>query len=181
MGSDLIAHHSIRLSCKTLRTSLAVPPLMSQGEYIQFQQQLETHSSHRVKRLYCPSCNSFKPSTASRATFTDAHAAQNHAGRRHCVDCGIASGHYDRRDVVIKRKKFFLCGGCKLLLPLDKEEAAVTNVVFTAAYGYRDPGYGLGAEITIDAGGKRWCKPCRTAIVNLAGSGAVKVKQVHIH
>lgn len=178
--SDLIAYHSVRLSSKALRTRLPDPPLMSQAEYIQFQRQLEVHSSRRLKHLYCSSCNTFKRPTPSKTTFTDAQAVQNHTGRRLCLDCGIANGHYDKRDVVIKKKKLFLCGGCKLLLAHEKEEKAVTIVVFTTAYPYHDNGWGRAAEITIDSGGKRWCKPRRAAIANLGASGAVSVKQIDI-
>ena len=114
----------------------------------------------------------------SRATFTDAQAVPNLNGRRTCVDCGIASGHYDRRDIVINKKKHFLCRGCKGVLTLDKEEKVVVNAVFTEAYPYQGTGWGQGAEITIHSAGKRWCKPCRLVITNLGDSGAVKVKQV---
>lgn len=82
--------------------------------------------------------------------------------------------------MVIKKKKFFLCGGCKLLLPHEREESVIADAVFTKAYPYRDSGWGQGAAITIDSGRKRWCKPCRAVIANLGESGAVKVRQVYI-
>ena len=82
--------------------------------------------------------------------------------------------------MVIKKKKLFLCGGCKLLLPHEKEESVIADAVFTKPYPYRDSGWGQGAEITIDSGRKRWCKPCRAVIANLGESGAVKVRQVYI-
>ena len=82
--------------------------------------------------------------------------------------------------MVIKQKKYFFCGGCKLLLTHEKEEKVVVDAVFTKSYPYRDSGYGQGAEITIDSGRKRWCKPCRIVIANLGDSGAVKVSQVYI-
>ena len=180
MDLDLVALHSFRFSCKALRPFGDVSSPMSQGEYIRFQRQLEANSSRRLKHLYCPSCDSFKRPTPSRATFTDAQAVQRLNGRRICVECGIANGYYDRRDVVIKKKKLFLCGGCKLLLPHEKEETVVANVVFTKAFPWHNEGWGRGAEITIGSGRKRWCKPCRAAIANLADSGAVKVKQVDV-
>ena len=180
MDSDLIARHSARLSCKALRPIGDVPPPMSQRQYIRFQKQLEDHSPRKLKHLYCPSCDTFKKPTSSRTTFTDAQAVQNHGGRRICIECGIANGHYDRRDVVIKQKKLFFCGGCKLLLTHEKEEKVVVDAVFTKNYPYRDIGYGQGAEITIDSGRKRWCKPCRVVIANLGDSGAVKVRKVYI-
>ena len=175
-----IAYYSVRLSCKSLHTSLAAPPSLSLDDYAQLQRQFEAHSPYKPKNLYCQSCNVFKKSTPSRTTFTDAQAVSNLSGERTCIDCGVANGHYNRRDVVIKKRKLFLCGGCKLLLALDKEEKVITNVVFTKAYTWRDDGYGKGAEITIGSGGKRWCKGCRAAIANLGGSEAVKVKQVYI-
>lgn len=180
MATDLFARHSLKLSCKALRPFGDNLPPMSQGEYVEFQRRLETHSSHKLKNLYCPSCDTFKRPTPSNTIFTDAQAVQRLRGRRICVECGIANGYYNRRDVVIKKKKLFLCGGCKLLLPPEKEETAVTNVVFTKAFPWHDEGWGSGAEITIGSGRKRWCKPCRAAIANLGDSGAVKVKKVHV-
>lgn len=177
---DPIAHHSIRLSCKILRAQVDVPPLMSHGEYTQFYKQLEAHSPRKLRDLLCPFCMTFKGSTPSKRTFTDAQAVQNHSGKRTCIECGIANGHYDRRDVVIKQKKLFVCGGCKLMLTHEKEEKVVADAVFTKGYPYHDSGWGRGAEITIDSGGKRWCKLCRVVIAGLGDSGAVKVKQVYI-
>lgn len=178
--SDLMARHSIGLSCTALRQNTDAPPPMSRGDYIEFQKQLEIHSSRKLRHLYCPSCDTFKKPTPSKTTFTDAQAVQNHSGRRFCIECGIANGHFDRRDVVIKKKKLFLCGGCKLLLPHEKEESVIADAVFTKAYPYRDSGWGQGAEITIDSGRKRWCRSCRAVIANLGESGAVKVRQVYI-
>ena len=182
MKSDLIARHSFRLCSKQLRLLQVepgyAPPPLSQAEYIRFQRQLETHSSHKLRNLYCPSCNTFKKPTPSRTTFADVHAVQNYSRQRICVECGIANGYYNRRDVVIKKMKYFLCGGCKLLLPHEKEENNVANAVFTKAFPYHDDGWSRAAEITIDSGKKKWCKQCRAVIANLGDSGAVKVKLV---
>lgn len=177
---DPIAHHSIRLSRKVLRGHVDAPALMSHGEYVQFQKLFEAHSSRKAKNLYCSFCNTFKGSTPSKTTFTDAQAVQKYSGRRACIECGVANGHYDKRDVVIKKKKLFVCGGCKQLLTHEKEEKTVTDVVTTQGYPYRDNAWGQGAEITISSGGKRWCKLCRVAIAGLGDSGAIKVKQVHM-
>ena len=81
---------------------------------------------------------------------------------------------------MIKQKKLFLCGGCKLMLPHDKEDKVVANVVITKGYPYRDSGWGRGAEITFDSGGKRWCKQCRVVIAGLGDSGTIKMKQVYM-
>ncbi|KAF6236725.1 hypothetical protein HO173_005016 [Letharia columbiana] len=177
---DPIAHHSLRLSRKSLRAHVDAPPLMSYGEYIQFHKQFEAHSPRKLKELLCPFCNTFKKSTPSKTTFTDAQAVQNYSGKRTCIECGIANGHYDKRDVVIKKKKLFVCGGCKLILPHEKEDKVVADVVFTKGYPYHDSGWGRGAEITLDSGGKRWCKLCRVVVGQLGDSGAVKVKQVYM-
>ena len=95
-----------------------------------------------------------------------------------CVECGISSGYYDRRDVVIKKKKLFLCGGCKVLLLHDREEKVITDAIFTKAFPWHSDGWGQAAEITIGSGRKRWCKACRVVIANLGDSGAVKAKPV---
>lgn len=153
---------------------------MSHGEYIQFHKQYEAHHRKRLPDLLCPFCNIFKGSTPSKRTFTDAQAVQNYSGKRSCIECGNASGHYDRRGLVIKKQKLFLCGGCKLILPLAKEDKSLANVVITKGYPYRDSGWGRGAEITVDSGGKRWCKTCRIVIGNLGDSGAMKLKQVYM-
>lgn len=179
-GLDPIAHHGIRLARKCLRERLNAAPLMSYGEYVQFQRQLEVHSTHKVRNLFCSFCDTFKRPTPSKTTFTDAQAVQNYGGRRLCVECGIANGHYDKRDVVIKKRKFFVCGGCKLILTHDKEDTVVADVVVTKGYPYRDSGWGRGAEITFGDGGKRWCKGCRAAIAGLGNSGAMKLKQVYM-
>ena len=183
--SDPIARHGVMLTCKRLRpfgqgVDGEVAPPLSQAEYIQFQKQLEAHSSRKLRHLYCPSCDTFKKPMPSKTTFTDAHAVQNYSGRRICLECGISSGYYDRRDVVIKKQKLFLCGGCKLLWPHEKEEKAVADAVFTKAFAWHSYGWGQGAEITIGSGRRRWCKPCRVVIANLGDSGAVKVKPVHM-
>lgn len=178
MGTDLFARHSLKLSCKALRPFGDNAPLMSRGEYVEFQKRLEATSSDKLKHLYCPSCDTFKKPTPSNTAFTDAQAVQNLRGKRTCVECGIANCYYNRRDVFIKKKKFFLCGGCKLLLPPEREETAMTDVVFTKAFPWHSDGWGRAAEITIGSGRKRWCKPCRVTIANLADSGAVKVQQV---
>ena len=81
---------------------------------------------------------------------------------------------------MIKKKKLFVCGGCKLILPHEKEDKVVADVVFTKGYPYHDSGWGRGAEITLDSGGKRWCKLCRVVVGQLGDSGAVKVKQVYM-
>lgn len=177
---DPIAHHGLRGSCPTLHLKVDAPPLMSHGEYIQFHKQYEAHHRKKLSHLLCPFCNIFKKSTPSKTTFTDAQAVQNYSGKRTCVECGIANGHYDRRDLVIKKKKLFLCGGCKLMLPLEKEDRVVAPVVMTKGYPYHDTGWGRGAEITFDSGGKRWCKTCRVVIANLGDSGAMKMKQVYM-
>ena len=177
---DPIGHHSVRLSCKILRAQVDVPPLMSHGEYLEFQRQFEKHSLHKVKSLFCQSCSAFKDPAPSKSTFSDAQAAPKLSGGRFCIECGIRKGHYNKRDVVIKEKKFFVCGGCKLVLKHEQEEKAVTDVVFTKGYPYRDSGVGKGAEITVTSEGKRWCKSCRLAIAGLGDSGAVKVKQVYM-
>ena len=177
---DAIGHHSVRLSCRILRAQVDAPPPMSHGDYLDFHRQLENHSLHKVKSLLCQSCTTFKDPTPSKRSFTDAQAVQKLGGRRFCIECGIANGHYDRRDVVIKKKKFFVCGGCKLIQTPEKEEKAVADVVVTKGYSWRDSGWGKGAEITFTSGGKRWCKPCRVAIAGLGESGAIKVKQVYM-
>ena len=183
--SGPIARHGVMLTCKRLRpfgqgVDGEVAPTLSQVEYIQFQKQLEAHSSRKLKHLYCPSCDTFKKSTPSRTTFTDAHAVQNHSGRRICLECGISSGFYHRRDVVIKKQKLFLCSGCKLLWPHEKEETAVVDAVFTKAFPWHSDHWRQGAEITISSGKRRWCKPCRAVIANLGDSDAVKVKPVRM-
>ena len=175
---DPIGHHSLRLTSKALRASVGIPPLMSREEYVQFNRGFEAHSARKLKTLLCSHCCVFKKSTASKTTFSDAQAAQNLNGRRACIDCGIANGHYDRRDLVIKRKKLFVCGGCKLMLTHDKEEATVQDVVITKAFPYRDYAFGRAAEMTFDDGGKRWCKQCRMVIAGLGEGRTMKVKQV---
>lgn len=177
---DPIGLRGVRLSSKTLRAPLDAPPPMSRGEYVQFQKQLETHSSRKLRHLFCSFCNTFKSPTPSKATFTDAQAVQNYSGRRACIPCGIANGHYDKRDVVIKKKKLFACGGCREILPPDKEDTVVADVVMTKGFPYHDDMVGRGAEITIGSGGKRWCRPCRVAIGNLGGSDAIKLKGVYM-
>ena len=183
--SGPIARHSIMLTCKRLRPfgqgiDGEAAPRLSRADYIQFQKGLEAHSCRRLRHLYCASCDTFKKPTPSKTTFTDAHAVQNYTGRRICVECGVRSGYYDRRDVVIKKQKHFLCGGCKVLCPLEKEDKAVVDAVFTRPFPW--PGYywGQGAEISIGSGRRRWCRPCRAVIANLGGSGAVKVKPVRM-
>ena len=183
--SDPIARHSVMLTCKRLRpfgqgVDGEVAPTLSRAEYIQFQKQLETHSSRKLKHLYCASCNTFKKATASRTTFTDAHAVQNYSGRRMCLECAISQNYYNRRDVVIKKQKLFLCGGCRLLLPHEKEEKAVVDAVITRAFAWHSDVWGQGAEITIGSGRRRWCKPCRVVIANLENSNAVRVKHVRM-
>ena len=177
---DPIAHHSLKGSCRTLRLQVDAPPVMSRGEYIQFYKQYEAHHPKKLKVLLCPFCMIFKGSTPSQRTFTDAQAVQNYSGKRTCVECGIANGHYVRRDLVIKKQKLFWCGGCRLLLPLKKEDMAISTVVITKGYPYHDNGWGKGAEISIDSGRKRWCKPCRVVIGNLGDTGAIKLKQVYM-
>lgn len=177
---DHIGQHSLMLSSTQLRRQLDTPPIMSHEEYIQFHKRLEAHSAHKVTHLLCPFCNTFKKPTPAKTTFTDAHAVQNYSGKRTCIECGIANGHYDKRDVVIKGKKFFVCGCCKLVLAQDKEEKVVADVVTTKGYPRRDYMWGSGAEITIGSGGKRWCKPCRVAVAGLGETGAIKVKQVRM-
>ena len=66
------------------------------------------------------------------------------------------------------------------MLPHDKEDKVVANVVITKGYPYRDSGWGRGAEITFDSGGKRWCKQCRVVIAGLGDSGTIKMKQVYM-
>lgn len=180
MDVDVIGRHSIRLASKDLRGQVDTPPIMSHGKYIQFHKRLEAHSAHRLIHLLCPFCNSFKKPTPSKTTFTDAQAVQNYSGKRTCIECGIANGHYHKRDVVIKGKKFFVCGCCKLILAHDKEEKVIADVVTTKGYPYHDYAWGNGAEITIGSGGKRWCKSCRVAIAGLGDTGAIKVKQVRM-
>ena len=175
---DSIGHHSLRLTSKALRASVGIPPLMTHEEYVQFNRGFEAHSARKLKTLLCSHCNVFKKSIASKTTFSDAQAAQNLNGRRACIDCGIANGHYDRRDLVIKRKKLFVCGGCKLMLTHDKEEVGVQDVVITKAFPYRDYAFGRAAEITFDDGGKRWCEQCRMVIAGLGEGRTMKVKQV---
>lgn len=92
----------------------------------------------------------------------------------------MANGKYNKLDVVIKGKKFFVCGCCKLILAPEREEKGVADIVTTKGYPYRDYGYGNGAEITIGFGGKRWCKSCRAAVAGLADTGAIKLKQVRM-
>lgn len=179
-GVDVIGQHSLRLSCTELRGKLDTPPIMSHGEYIQFHKGIEAHSARKLAHLLCPFCNTFKKATPSKMTFTDAQAVQNYSGKRACIECGIANGHYNKRDVVIKGKKFFVCGCCKLVLAQDREEKVVADVVTTKGYPRRDYMYGNGAEITIGSGGKRWCKPCRVAIAGLGETGAIKVKNVRM-
>ena len=173
---DVLSLYSIRLSGKELRRRVDTPPPMSVGEYVQFQRQFEAHASRKLRSLYCPSCNRFNSPTPSKTSFTDAQAVRNLNGRRSCIECAINNGHFDKRDVVIKKKHFFSCGGCKTLLTLDKEETAVTNVVIRKDFPYHDDMNGRAAEITIGSGGKRWCKTCRAAFGNLGASGAVKVR-----
>ena len=173
---DVITLHSVRLSGKELRRRVDTPAPMSEGEYVQFQKQFEAHTSRKPRSLYCPSCNTFKNPTPSKTSFTDAQAVRNLTGRRSCLDCAVANGHFDKRDVVIKKKHWFSCGGCKGLLSLDKEETVVTNAVIRKDFPWHDDHNGLTAEITIGSGGKRWCKPCRAAMANLGASGAVKVR-----
>ena len=175
---DQIGHHSLRLTSKALRASVGIPPLMTHEEYVQFNRGFEAHSARKLKNLLCSHCNVFKKSMASKTTLSDAQAAQNLNGRRACIDCGIANGHYDRRNLVIKRKKLFVCGGCKLMLTHDKEEVGVQDVVITKAFPYRDYAFGRAAEITFDDGGKRWCKQCRMVIAGLGEGRTMKVKQV---
>ena len=175
---DQIGLRGVRHSSKTLRTHLDAPPIMTRGEHAQFQKQLEAHASRKLKTLFCSFCSTFKSSTPSKATFTDAQAVQNYSGRRACISCGIANGHYDKRDVVIKKKKLFACGGCREILPQDKEDTVVADVVVTKAFPWHDQFYGSGAEMTIGSGGKRWCRQCRVAIGGLRDSDAIKVKTV---
>lgn len=183
--SGPIARHSVMLTCKRLRpfgqgVDGEVAPPLSQAEYIQFQKQLEAHSSRKLKHLYCPCCNTFKKATSSRTTFTDAQAVQNYSGRRMCLECGISKGFYNRRDVVIKKQKLFLCGGCRQLWPHEKEEKAVVDAVITRAFAWHSDSWGQGVEITIGSGRRRWCKPCRVVIANLDDSNAVRVRPVHM-
>ena len=177
---DPIAHHSLQFSCKVLFGQADPSPLMCHGEYLQFHRQLEVHSARRLKSLLCAFCNTFKSSTPSKATFTDAQAVPKYGGRRFCIDCGIANGHYDKRDLVVKKQKLFVCGGCKVILPHEKEEKVVTNVVMTKAFPIHDLMVGCGAQITITSGGKRWCKSCRVALAGLGDSSAVKAKTVRL-
>lgn len=177
---DPIGYRGVRLSSKSLRGQLDAPPPMTLREYAEFQKQLEAHSSRNLKTLFCSFCNHFKARTPSRNTFTDAQAVQDHSGRRACIECGVNNGHYDKRDVVIKKKKFFACGGCKHVLPHDEEDKVVADVVTTKGYPYRDSAFGQGAEITFGSGGKRWCRRCRASLQNLGGSGAMKLKQVYM-
>ena len=51
---DPIAHHSLRLSRKSLRAHVDAPPLMSYGEYIQFHKQFEAHSPANSKSFSVP-------------------------------------------------------------------------------------------------------------------------------
>lgn len=177
---DTIDHHSIRLSSKLLRATVGAPPLMSYEEFVEFHRRLEAHSRRKLKDLFCSFCSNFIKSTPSKTTFTDAQAAPNYRGRRACINCSIVNGHFDRRDVVIKKKKFFVCAGCKNILPHANEQTTVMDVLLTAPFPYRDEGWGQGAEITISSGGKRWCKGCRMAIASLEDSGAVRATRVYL-
>ncbi|KAL9132979.1 MAG: hypothetical protein Q9175_005848 [Cornicularia normoerica] len=178
---DTIAHHSLRLCSKSIRAHVDAPTIMSHGEFIRFHKQLEAHSPRKLKHLLCPYCNTFKKSTPSKATFTDAQAVQKYSGKRACIECGIANGHYNKRDVVIKKKKFFVCGGCKLILTHEKEDKAVHDVVITKGYPYRDSGWGRGAEITFDSGGKRWFTllQFRQCLLRTSRNGALPHRTFH--
>jgi len=77
-------------------------------------------------------------------------------------------------DLPFREMSMFTCKGCKRELSVD-EEQNLTEVLSVQG----NIGYGRDVDMTIDATGQRWCKPCWGTAQNIIDYG-VKVKMTQV-